>query len=381
MGISNVMYSAIDSVSLASTLGEWQDIQADMGVFALLPEAEKASLDILQAVCREKKIPLLGGIFPALLLNSEFVTNGVLLFRFANFPPAFVLPDLNQDEGNAGYRISTEVEAILSHPQVADQRPTLFLIFDSMLPTIDRMIDQLYLRLANRVRYVGVNAGSETFQPMPCLFDAEQVIGDGVLGMLLPENTLFSVEHGYTAPDKVMVASSSDNNRIFSIDWRPAFDVYQEIIYEEYAIALTRENFYNYAVHFPFGILRANGEVVVRIPVALTEDGSIYCIGEVPENSILALLRAPQAVDSRCVDRLLHDLQSASQHSTLMTFYCAGRHMHLGASSTEELAVLKHRSGASLVAGALSLGEMGSRISDYPVFHNAALVCKVWPTA
>jgi len=35
-------------------------------------------------------------------------------------------------------------------------------------------------------------------------------------------------------------------------------------------------------LHFPFGIIRANHEVLVRIPVALEEDGSLFCVGEVP---------------------------------------------------------------------------------------------------
>ena len=122
------------------------------------------------------------------------------------------------------------------------------------------MLDALYLRLADRVDYAGVNAGSETFQPMPCLFDEARVVGQGVLVLLLPDAERTLLEHGYPVPERVMTATSTVGNCIQSIDWRPAFDVYQAIIGEEYGIALTRENLYQYAVHIPVGILRASAQ-------------------------------------------------------------------------------------------------------------------------
>jgi hypothetical protein len=88
------------------------------------------------------------------------------------------------------------------------------------------------------------------------------------------------------------------------IDWRPAFEVHQEIIKAQYDIDLTRDNFYEYAVHFPFGILRAGGDAVVRIPVALADDGALYCVGEIPENAMLVLLQAPEAGANNCIVHL-----------------------------------------------------------------------------
>ena len=187
--------------------------------------------------------------------------------------------------------------------------------------------------------------------------------------------------HGYPVPDHAMTATSTAGNQVITIDWRPAFDAYQEIIRAEYGIALTRDNFYQHAVHFPFGIVRANTEVVVRIPVALTDDGSLYCVGEVPENAMLVLLRAPEAQDGRCIDGLVKSL-TGTPATDLLTFYCAGRRMHLGDAAANELAQLARGSGAAQMAGALSLGEIGSTDAwGYPMFHNAALVCTPWRKA
>jgi hypothetical protein len=232
------------------------------------------------------------------------------------------------------------------------------------------------------VDYAGVNAGSETFQPMPCLFDDTRVVGHGVLVLLLPDAERTLLEHGYPVPERVMTATSTVGNCIQSIDWRPAFDVYQAIIGEEYGIALTRENFYQYAVHFPVGILRASDDVVVRIPVALGDNGALVCIGEVPENAVLTLLRAPSADAGQCIGRLAVGLGGQDQALNgrdLLAFYCAGRRMHLGESALTELQFLQARTGVATLGGALSLGEIGSTHAwGYPMFHNATLVCTPW---
>ena len=371
-----VARNAIDPI-----LAEWQAAWPQMGVLALLPEAEKAALPVLQEACRARNIALAGGIFPALVGDGNFRSDGVLLIRLDEMVPACLIPDVNAGEPDAAGKIAKALAPALD-ALPAGTKPTLYMIFDGLVPNIATILDGLYLKLADRVGYAGVNAGSETFQPMPCLFDGGHVIGNGLLALLLPGPVATVLEHGFPVPERSMTATATAGNQIISIDWRPAFDVYQEIIQSEYGIALTRENFYEYAVHFPFGILRANGEVVVRIPVALTDDGGVFCVGEVPENAMLALLAAPSADAGHCIGRLAETLAAANgplPGRSLLTFYCAGRRMHLGNDAAQELAELAARTGAAMIAGALSLGEIGSTQREgYPTFHNATLVCTPW---
>lgn len=375
-------YVELNRESIEQVLNEWSPRQAGAGVVALLPEAEKNHLPILQAACRKYGLALAGAIFPALIRQEAFLTHGVWLLCFDQMPPRFLLPAVNATGNPAGAVVAAALEGLKSCP-AGGAKPTFFMLFDGMVPNVASILDNIYLELSNRVEYGGVNAGSETFQPMPCLFDETQVVGDGLLGLLLPGNMAPTLEHGFAQPEQAMSATSTEGNRIAMIDWRPAFDVYQEIIKAQYGIDLTRDNFYEYAVHFPFGILRANGDVVVRIPVALTDDGSLYCVGEIPENAMLVLLQAPAAGAHGCIGRLanhLHGAHGTMQGAQLLTFYCAGRRMHLGEGAEKELAELKAASGAGEMGGALSLGEIGSTVRwGYPMFHNATLVCSPWP--
>lgn len=373
-----VYYPRIETNQLRSLLAGWRARYPESGALVLLPEAEAARLPMLQAVCRESSVPLVGALFPALIQNAAFVTQGIWLLRLDRMPPVGLLAEINAPGGDPAERMAAVIAT-----QLTEDRSTLLMVFDTMILNIASILDGLYLQLADRVRYVGVSAGSETFQPMPCLFDQDRLVNNGVLWLLLSEELTAIIEHGYQAPAKMLTATSTEGNRIISIDWRPAFTVYQELLQTQYGIALSTDNFYAHAIHFPFGILRANNEVIVRIPVAVEADGSVFCTGEIPANAILTLLEASQIDSGYTVNHIvqsLTELHGSMTDRTLLTFYCAGRRLHLGSGAQVELVDLSAKTTVACLAGALSLGEIGNSCEwGYPLFHNAALVCMDWP--
>lgn len=375
-------FPSLDDAAIEALLDSWRTACPRMGVFALLPEAEQGGVERLQSVCAQHKVALVGAVFPALVESGEFRTQGLWLLRFDAMP--FVALHENIPHDSAGAAQVAELIGSQVRAQIKDDtQVTLFLLFDALVPNISTLLDELYLQLANRVHYVGVNAGSETFQPMPCLFDNVRTIQNGVLLMLLQPHLGAMLAHGYTAPTKMISATSTEGNRILQIDWRPAFEVYQELVRAQSGIEVTRENFYQQAVHFPFGIIRANQEVQVRIPVALEQDGSLFCVGEVPANAVLTLLEAPKIDSPHTLQTLvqgLTELNGELANSELLLFYCAGRRMHLGMeAASHELHQFTRRTRAAQVAGALSLGEIGSSLQwGYPLFHNATLVATLW---
>ncbi|MDZ4201971.1 MAG: FIST N-terminal domain-containing protein [Gallionella sp.] len=372
----------VDEAAITARLAAWQAQYPRMGICALLAEKSKQDLALLQAACARCNVPLVGGIFPELLRDGEFLGCGVWLLCFREMPYTALHENLPTDVTGVE-RVTDQIAASLRDRIGAEQDVTLFMLFDAMVPNIGTLLDALYLQLANRVHYAGANAGSETFQPMPCLFDNERVIQNGVLLMLIESHRGAILEHGYSAPERTVYATSTAGNRIAQIDWRPAFEVYQELVRAQYDVEITAENFYRHSVHFPFGIVRANHHVLVRIPVALGDDGSLFCVGEVPPNSVLTLLERP-VVDTQHTLQVLTDgmlaLNGDLSDAELLLFYCAGRRMHLGVEgATGELCGLMHRMGEQQIAGALSLGEIGGSTAwGYPLFHNATLVAMCW---
>jgi hypothetical protein len=374
--------SGMDTILLESKLSIWLSNYPKMGVCAFLPEAQKDQLETLQAVCARLQVPLVGGIFPALIHDGAFVTAGLWLMRLDVMPFYALCADLPQDADSAQNLANDLSQQIAGH---LDEQldATLFMLFDAMVPNISTLLDHFYLCLANRIHYAGANAGSESFAPMACLFDGRRLVSNGVLLMLLPGHKGAILEHGYHAPERTVYATGTSGNCVAQIDWRPAFEVYQELVYDHCGVQITPENFYEHAVHFPFGIVRANHHVVVRIPVILNADGSLFCVGEVPANSVLTLLKSPAVDSSETLQVLTTGLTAMNGNcaaSDLLLFYCAGRRMHLGLpAATGELLEFQRRTQAGQVAGALSLGEVGgSTLHGYPLFHNATLVAARW---
>ncbi len=344
-------------------------------LLVLLPEAESHRVAGFQALCRELKLGLAGAVFPELLVDAGLHKTGAILIGLGTAPAPLLIEDL------AGAAAVTEVaDKLARHVDASFDQSTpaaLFCIFDALVPNIATHLDAWYLKLADRVNYFGVNAGNERFTPAPCLFDGDRFVQDGLLIQLLPNHPGACLSHGYGVPEQVISATSTQANCISQIDWRPALEVYAELMQQQYGVTITQDNFYQHAVHFPFGIVRADGEVLVRIPVALDEHGQIFCVGEIPDNSILTLLDArtgPQNAAASLMAGLV-EKKGRYQDDDLILFYCAGRRMHLGEGVLAELEHIRHLTRARRLLGALSLGEIGSdRLGGYPLFHNATLV-------
>lgn len=361
----SVYLETISTETINAQLNVWSD--SPYTLMVLVAESDRSHIPSLQQICRDRNLRLVGGMFPGLLVEGRLVSSGMLLLQL----PAsldYLLSEPLED------RESEQAVVARLSGMVSDERQILLLFFDSMIPRTASLLESIYLELGDRVGYAGASAGSETFQPMPCLFDHERFIGGAVLAVLLPEMDSALLEHGYPVPSKKIFVTSSEGNCIQTIDWRPAFEVYRELAEEQYGVAINRENFYEYAVHMPFGILQANGEAIVRIPVALNDDGAIFCVGEVPDSAILVLLQGPEAALLEGVRKLAADVAARRSTNDSLLFYCAGRRMHLGADAVaRELTEFSRIAGP--VSGALSLGEVGVVSGQaYPAFHNATLV-------
>jgi hypothetical protein len=373
-------FIATDAVALAALLQQWRQRWPGMGVFAMVPEQEQDAVALLQGVCRAQQLPLLGAIFPALICQASFRTTGLLLLCMAEMPAYFLLEGL---QTNGAQRMAAALHTMLAQSWRAGAvQPTLVTIFDAMLPNIGSLLNGMNQGQERAPVYLGVNAGSESFQAMPCLFDGHRLVQDGVLGLLVGDMKRAAVHHAYAESKSLCRATSAQGNRIVTVDGKPAFAAYQEIIAAEYGVALTPENFYANAVHFPFGLVTAV-DILVRIPVGLEDDGSLLCVGEVAPDSMLRVLKAPSLAESRCVTDICATLKAQlrwGHEDALLTFYCAGRRMHFGADAAQELVQIQSGMACTQMYGALSLGEIDTFASlNFPRFHNAAVVCIAQP--
>ena len=355
--------------TISREAGNWHQAYGDMPMLALVAEQDKESIRLLQKSCAVNEVTLYGAMFPGLIENGSIVKRGMCLLPLPGATRGYLSEPLDSE------RAVEHLVTWLNGQEKADEkeRKTLFLIFDAMVSNVGTILERMYGELGDQYAYAGVNAGSNTLRPQPCLVENERFAGGRVLALLLPISDGGILEHGYCILDEHVLAAASEGNLIHTINWQPALSEYRKLVQKHFGIEITRDNFYDYGVHYPFGILRANGELLVRIPSEFTRNGGIYCVGEVPANSILQVLDAPAESLLKGVQRLADRLQTLCWTKTLI-FYCTGRFMHLGdQGSTNELEVLNQVTGPC--HGALSLGEIGTTGKDqYPLFHNATIV-------
>ncbi len=329
------------------------------------------AIRLLQKSCTENEVTLYGAMFPGLIENGRIVEQGMCLLPLPAATRGYLSEPL--DGKHAVDKLITWVNEQKRTGKQKAERKTLFLIFDAMVSNVGTILEQMYGELGDQYAYAGVNAGSKSLIPQPTLFANDRFAEGRVLALLLPIADGGILEHGYCELDENVLASAGEGNLIRTINWRPALSEYRKLVYESFGIEITRDNFYDYAVHYPFGILRANGELLVRIPSDFNDQGGIYCVGEVPPNSILQVLDAPAESLMKGVQRLADRIRALHWTRT-MIFYCTGRLMHLGEQGCiKELELLGKVTGPC--HGALSLGEIGTTGKDqYPLFHNATIV-------
>ena len=362
---------------IAATLQTWRDRQPEIGVLALVCEQEQGAVAWLQQIAAAKAMPLLGAVAPGLIAGTRFWRRGAVLVAFDAATPRRIVAMPHVANHTTDAAVAALADFVITH---ADENggDTLLLLMDAMIPDVASLLDRLYLETGDQVNYAGLCVGSETFQPIPCLFDSKTFVEGAVLALVLRQHPGASLAHHYRGGEALWVTTATTGSRVETIDGRPAFEVYQELMAREYGIALDRENFYRYAVHFPFALNRAQGESLVRIPVKVEENGAVHCTGEVPENALLSVVRAVTPGSLETARAVAAGVRSEAKAGVL-AFYCAGRLMHLDQEAAlAELTALAEDLAPAPLVGALCLGEIGSGRQQYPAFHNATIVALPW---
>lgn len=376
-----VMWQCLDSAepeAIATCLRQWHRQRPDLGILALVSEHEPDAVAALQQAANQIGLPLVGAVAPGLINGGRYQRRGVLLLALDAAIPQTIVP-LARGGDHTDDAAVAELAAFVEAHAGKDDDDTLLLFPDAMTPDVTSLLDRLYLAVGNRVRYAGSNVGSETFQPMPCLFDNARFISGAALALVLPRHPGAALAHRYGGSAPLSVATSTRGNRIATIDGLPAFEAYRELVARTHGVTLTRENFYQHIVHFPLALHQAEGEPLVRIPVAVDDDGNLYCVGEVPEAALLSVVEAAPPGNPETARAVAAGVR-AHHPAAVLAFACAGRLMHQGETATTmELAELQVALAPAPVFGALSLGEIASYEGQgYPRFHNATLVALPW---
>jgi hypothetical protein len=230
------------------------------------------------------------------------------------------------------------------------------------------------------VPLVGGCAGDDLAMKTTYQFHGREVMTDGVVAAAIASDSPFGigVRHGWRRVGEPMLVTESANNRVFTLDERPALQVYLDRLDAPEEARTDEAAFTRFALTHPLGMSRRSGEEQVRfIGGADFADGSLSTIAEVPPGALVWSMEGDDesvlaATDGACDDALA-GLDGRAPLGVI-AFDCIARRGVLGEDGIKtEVEHVAERAGGAPVAGFYTYGEI-ARTNGVSGFHNQTLV-------
>lgn len=167
--------------------------------------------------------------------------------------------------------------------------------------------------------------------------------------------------------------TKSEGNLIYSIDKRPALEIYLHLLGHQASSMEDQISFFNnVGVHYPFQVQRENREPKMCNPVGYdAEKQALICESDVPQNSQLRFSTPPDFDIIETVIEKANDLKTEQklEADALLIFSCAGRLSALGPMAQEENEGLQKLFDVPM-AGFYTYGEFGKGLNGKHEFHS-----------
>ncbi len=368
-------YEPSGSVSAFGRMAVELDGRSDVhGLLVLACDGNGWTREEVDPVLSGLRTPVFGGIFPQVIFDGLNRERGTLVVTLPVHPRIAVIGGLS----GPARETETQVEAVADAwgAESADPYGTLLVFVDGLSSGIATLVQSLFFCFGLERNLVGGGAGSLSFRKAPCLITPEGLVEDGALLAHLPFRSGVGVAHGWTPVSHGMKVTEADRNVIRTLDWRPAFQVYRELVEAHSGRSFDDTPFFDLAKGYPFGINRLGAEVVVRDPLMVDDAQGLVCVGEVPTGSFVKLLHGTADSLIAAAGRAT-ELAKASapfnteSHHTALFIDCISRVLFLGDRMEQELAAAA--AGRPLF-GALTLGEIANSGRDYLEFYNKTAV-------
>jgi len=338
-------------IALIKEAKELENKELGNCVFLLAGE-NFSQLDKAISILKSKGINFAGAIFPKIVYGDMAYDDAALIWRLHD-GEIFYFEDIE----------NITVDQLKRYKRNGFKSMLVFV--DGLTSYIRNFLDKLHETFGSRIRIAGAGAGS-IFKDIKPIITPEGIIKGGAAGFFLRKDIKVNVGHGWQRFYGPLIATKTKGNIITELNWQPAFEVYKQVIRELAGVEVNESNFFNVAKFYSFGMIREGEEDIIRDPIKVLEDGSIECVGDVPENSVLFIMKGE-------IEKLIQGSKQTCgflKRGSRIVLNCVSRTMVLGERFKEEL-----KNFGSDGFGVLTVGEIVPLSNGYPMFYNKTTVC------
>jgi hypothetical protein len=363
-------YPDVDIASLKKQLINKANKKQVKGMLVLACDSNNYNHEELSKFLVTIEKPLFGGIFPAIIFDNQKHEKGFIIAEIEVENSSSVIENISSPETN----IDEEMMKVFDD---SDQTKTFFVFIDGFSKNIKSFIESMFSILGLEFNIIGGGAGSLSLQQKPCIITNSGLKQDCAVIAKFNLDSGIGVKHGWESISGPFKITSAEKTIIKELDYKPAFEVYKEVVDKHSNKSINEENFFEIAKAYPFGINKIDAEMVVRDPLFIGDDGSLICVGEVETGSFVDILTgnneslikaARSAVETAMANK------GGETNNFIFFVDCISRVLFLGDDFKKELEAVHSVNKNAPLFGMLSIGEIANNGKDYFEFYNKTSV-------
>ncbi len=253
---------------------------------------------------------------------------------------------------------------------------------DALAGHASGLIDELTLATGGQYAFFGGGAGDNAQFSKTTVFCGRDVLSDAAVALeILSDKPIgIGAVHGWEPASRAMRVTDTRGMSIVSMDGFPAQDAFERHAAETNQQLDVREPI-PFFLHNVIGIQSSAGHLL-RVPLAVEQDGSIVCASEVPTGSIVQIMRSTNSSAVEAAKGAARSAMAAlgNNHAEAGLFFdCVATRLRLGDDFGKELAAVADALPSIPFTGCNTHGQIVRAEGQFEGFHNCTAVVCLFP--
>jgi hypothetical protein len=253
---------------------------------------------------------------------------------------------------------------------------------DALAGHADVLVDELTLATGGQYQFFGGGAGDNAQFQRTSVFAGREVLNGAAVALeILTEKPIgVGVRHGWAPASAPFRVTEADGMRLVSLNGLPAAEAF-----EAHAVAtdqtLDRGAPIPFFLHNILGI-DAGGAHRLRVPLAILPDGSVQCAAEIPQGSVIHIMRASAASAVEAAQEATRAAVAAlgdHKPQAALFFDCVATRLRMGDQFGEEVQIVRDQLAGADLVGCNTHGQIARAEGQFEGFHNCTAVVAVLP--